>query len=118
MGFKPSQAEIKSRKVSGYRGVNVWDIRNPVDKRSCKSVVKTLIQIRTVHLLGQVAGIKNHRHIKSLETKSLRPFESENNESIKIVDPRKDTCCVIMKIRDLVIRTHISECFGFGVDKV
>jgi hypothetical protein len=34
------------------------------------------------------------------------------------VDPRKDTCRVIIQIRDSVIGTHISECFGFAVDKV
>jgi hypothetical protein len=99
--------------VSGF-GIS----ENPVDKRSGKSIVKTPIQIRTVHLLGQVAGIENHRHIESLETKSLRPFESRNNERITVVDPRKDTCRVIIQIGDSVIGTHISECFGFAVDEV
>jgi hypothetical protein len=89
-----------------------------VDKRSGKSIVKTPIQIRTIHLLGHVAGIENHRHIEILETKSLRPFESRNNERITVVDPRKDTCRVIIQIIDLVIGTHISECFGFAVDEV
>jgi hypothetical protein len=117
MGFKPSQAERKSQKVSGYRGVGVRDIENPVDKRSGKSIVKTPIQIITIHLLGQVAGIENHRHIESLETKSPRPFESRNSERITAVDPRKDTCRVIIQIGDSVIGTHISECFGFAVDE-
>ena len=89
-----------------------------MDKRSGKSIVKTMIQIRTIHLLGQVARIKNHRHIGSLETKILRPFESRNNKRIAFVDPRKDACLVIIQIRDSVIGTHISECFGFGVDEV
>jgi hypothetical protein len=89
-----------------------------VDKRSGKSIVKTPIQIRTVHLLGHVAGIENHRHIGDLESKSLRPFESRNNERISAVDLRKDTCRVIIQIGKSAIGTHIREWFDFALDEV
>ena len=112
-GFKPSQAERKSRKVSGYRGVGVRDIKNSVDKRLGKSIVKTPKQFRAIHLLGYVAGIENHRHLISLETKSQRPFESQNSERITAMDLKKDTCCVIIQTRDLAIGAHISEWFDF-----
>jgi hypothetical protein len=89
-----------------------------VDKRSGKSIVKTPIQIRTVHLLGHVAGIESHRHIGSLETKSLRAFVSRNSERISVVDLGKDVCRVIIQIGNLAIRTHISEHFDFSFGEV
>jgi hypothetical protein len=85
-----------------------------VDKRSSKSTVKTLKQIGTIHLLGHVVGIKSHRHLGSLETKSSRPFESRNSERITVVDLRKDMCRVIIQIGDSGTGTHISERFDFA----
>jgi hypothetical protein len=41
MGFKPSQAERKSQKVSGYRDFRNQDIKIPEDRRSGISTVKT-----------------------------------------------------------------------------
>jgi hypothetical protein len=89
-----------------------------VDKRSGKSTVKTPKQIRTVHLLGHVAGIESHRHLGSLETKSPRPFESRNSERITVVDLRKDACRVIIQIGDSGTGTHISERFDFAFGEV
>jgi hypothetical protein len=89
-----------------------------MEKRLVKSIVKTLIQIRTVHLLGHIAGIKSHQHIGSLETKSPGPFESRNNERISAVDLGKDACHVIIQIVNSAIRTHISEHFDFEFGEV
>jgi len=80
--------------------------------------VKSLKQIRTIHLLGHVVGIESHRHLESLEIKSPRPFESRSSERITAVDLRKDVCHMIIQIGDPDTRTHISEQFDFAIGEV
>jgi len=86
-GFKPSEAEQKSRKVSGYRDFGIRDIRSLEGKRLGHSMMKTLKQIRAVHRLGHVAEIRSHRHI------GIRHFmnpEYEMSGAFEIMKSRND----------------------------